>query len=111
MPWRPVVFASLIAALAGLTATACGPSVSCENLCQRTLACEVSFQPPDDPTEERIATGERTELESCVLGCEASPLVTVESASCVDDLDAQGRLRDAAVCQGEVLACLGVDEI
>lgn len=83
----------------------CGPSVDCELLCQRTLACEVTFEAPDDPDEERVASGERTELESCTLGCEASPLVDVDSASCIDEVDT----RDANVCQEEVLTCLEFD--
>jgi hypothetical protein len=87
-------------------ALGCGPTVDCEALCRRTLACEVEFTAPDDPTGAQVASGERSELESCTLGCEASSLVTVESASCIDGLDT----RDAASCQGEVLACLGADD-
>lgn len=83
--------------------SACGPSVNCENLCRRTLACEVEFAAPDDPDGALVESGERSELESCVLGCEASALVTVESASCVDEVDTS----DAAECQDDVLACLG----
>lgn len=92
--------------LAAIAAAGCGPTVECTNLCQRTLACEVSFQPSDDPTEDKVKSGERSELESCTLGCEESPLVTVESATCVDGLD----VRDPNVCQSQVLQCLGVDE-
>jgi hypothetical protein len=87
------------------TASSCGPTVNCENLCQRTLACEVTFAAPDDPDGERVESGERTELESCVLGCDASPLVSVETATCVDGVDTG----DAAACQDDVLSCLGVD--
>lgn len=100
----PLLFSSaVIAAIAG---AGCGPTVDCTNLCQRTIACEVSFQPADDPTEEKVASGERTELESCAIGCEESELVTVESATCIDGLD----VRDANVCQDQVLQCLGVEE-
>lgn len=84
----------------------CGPQVDCELLCQRTLACEVTFEAPDDPNDRLVEAGERTELESCAVGCRASPLVTVESASCIDDLDT----RDPGVCQDQVLECLAVPE-
>lgn len=97
---------ALFVVVTGIAASGCGPSVDCTALCQRTIACEVSFQPEDDPTEEKVASGERTELESCAIGCEESPLVTVESATCIDALD----VRDANVCQAEVLQCLGVEE-
>ena len=91
-------------ALAALT-SACGPSVDCELLCQRTLACEVTFGAPDDPDEALVASGDRTELESCPFGCQASPLVSVDTASCVDEVDT----RDASVCQEQVLTCLNAD--
>lgn len=103
---RSLAALSSLGLLTAIAAAGCGPTVDCTNLCQRTLACEVSFQPADDPTEEKVSSGERTELESCALGCEESPLVTVESATCVDGLD----VRDASVCQEQVLQCLGVDE-
>lgn len=96
----------VLAAFALIAGAGCGPTIDCTNLCQRTLACEVSFQPTDDPTEAKVESGERTQLESCALGCQESPLVTVESATCVDGLD----VRDASVCQEQVLQCLGVDE-
>ncbi len=81
--------------------------VDCEALCQRTLACEVSFAPSDDPSEERVERGERTALQSCARGCEESPTVTVESASCIDELEIGG---DPAQCQTAVATCLGVEE-
>lgn len=92
-----------VAAIAG---AGCGPRVDCTNFCQRALACEVTFQPTDDPGEEKVASGERTELESCARGCEESPRVTVESATCVDELD----VRDPNVCQARVLDCLGAGD-
>jgi hypothetical protein len=83
------------------------PSVDCEALCQRTLACEVTFAPSDDPDELKVDTGERTALQSCALGCEESPTVTVESASCIDELEITG---DPAQCQPGVVDCLGLSE-
>jgi hypothetical protein len=98
-----------VRALAGLALVAlagCGPSVDCALLCDRTLECQVTFDAPDDPDASRVASGERTEEESCVLGCEASPVVTVERALCIDDLE----VGEPATCQEEVLACLELDE-
>ena len=83
----------------------CGPSVNCENLCTRTMLCQVTFAPKDDLEGERIANGERTAAESCALGCADQPAVTPESAACVDDATDQSR--DPAVCQDTVLACFG----
>jgi hypothetical protein len=91
-------------AAAQLLLSACGETIDCELLCQRTLACEVTFEAPDDPDGLRVP-GERSELESCTLGCQASPLVDVASASCIDELDT----RDANVCQEQVLSCLEYD--
>jgi hypothetical protein len=86
--------------------SACGPTIDCEAVCRRTLLCEVDFTAPDDPQGRRVRSGERSELESCTLGCQSSSLVTVESVTCLDGIDT----RDASTCQGEVLLCLGVDE-
>jgi len=102
---RPLVV-SLATVVALSTTIACEATVDCESLCARTLACDVEFTAPDDPDGDKVASGERSELESCVLGCEVSPLVTLESASCVDGLDTS----DPATCQGEVLDCLGASE-
>ncbi len=85
--------------------TGCGPDVDCEALCNRTMACEVIFDAPDDLDGEKIASGERTELEACTLGCQDHPLVTVENATCVDGLDT----RDPSVCQSQTLQCFDVD--
>jgi len=84
----------------------CGPSVDCEALCARTLACEVTFDAPDDVDGTLIESGERTEEEACVLGCQGHPVVTVENATCVDGLDT----RDPSVCQSQTLQCFGIDE-
>jgi hypothetical protein len=81
--------------------------VDCEAVCQRTLACEVTFAPLDDPAEERVARGDRTALQSCTLGCSDSPTVTPESAACIDDLTIGG---DPAQCQSGVVTCLGVQD-
>lgn len=83
------------------------PSVDCEALCQRTLACEVTFAPTDDPDELQVDSGARTALESCALGCQESPTVTVESASCIDALEISG---DPAQCQPGVIDCLGLGD-
>jgi hypothetical protein len=103
--WSLRAVLATLAAAAQLLAVGCGPTVDCELLCQRTLACEVTFEAPDDPDEQRVASGERTEQESCMLGCQASPLVDVDTARCIDDLDT----RDANVCQAQVLSCLEYD--
>ena len=101
-----VVKKTLLLSLASSSLLAsCGPSVDCEALCRRTLACEVTFDAPDDPSGSLIQSGERTDLEACTLGCEDHPLVTVERAGCVDQLDTS----DANVCQRQVLACLEID--
>lgn len=97
---RSLVFPALL--VSSLPIAACGPRVDCEALCARTLACEVTFQPPDDPSERKVQSGERSELESCTLGCEAHPAVTVDNARCIDELE----VGDASVCQDQVLACL-----
>ena len=81
-----------------------GPSVDCDALCARTLACEVTFAPSDDPEELKVASGERSEEESCALGCGESPVVTVEHASCVDGLDIV--VGDPGACQNDVLTCV-----
>jgi hypothetical protein len=87
-----------------LSLTACGgDEVNCENLCKHTLACEVSFAPSDDLEGKKIKSGERTDLESCTLGCEENPRVTEESARCVD----QVTVTTAEQCQEPVLDCFG----
>jgi len=83
------------------------PSVDCEALCQRTLACEVTFAPSDDADELKVDNRERPALESCAHGCQESPTVTVESASCIDELEITG---DPAQCQPGVVDCLGLTE-
>lgn len=104
---RPVVLLAIAFAIGALAIAGCGPDVDCETVCETALACEVSFQPPDDPAEELVARGERSELESCVIGCRASPLVDAESAACVGTVEA----RDANVCQADVLDCLGAGDV
>ena len=99
--------AILSAGAAFLLPTACGGSVDCEALCTRTLACEVAFAPSDDPDELKVEAGERSELDSCTLGCEESPTVTVESAGCVDEVEIG---TDPSTCQDPVLTCLGLEE-
>ncbi|HEY1098583.1 MAG TPA: hypothetical protein VGF99_06630 [Myxococcota bacterium] len=82
-------------------------SVDCETLCRKTLECNVAFAPSDDPDENKIVTGERTEIESCALGCEESPIVDVDAADCLDGVAATG---DLDTCQPQMLQCLGLDE-
>lgn len=84
---------------------ACGPSVNCENLCTRTLRCQVTFAPRDDLNGDKVDSGERTAEESCALGCADQPAVTPESATCVDE--ATDASQDPTVCQDTVLACFG----
>jgi hypothetical protein len=91
-----------LAPFAGLSACS---SVDCEALCQRTLACEITFAPADDPDGQLVDSGQRTQNESCALGCAESPTVTVESAACVDAVEISG---DPATCQRPVAECLGV---
>ncbi len=94
--------------LSGVTlAASCGSGVNCENLCTRTLLCQVTFAPKDDLEGAKVASGERTAAESCALGCADQPAVTTESAQCVDD--ATDADQDPATCQGAVLACFGAD--
>jgi len=92
-------------AAAVLGTTGC-PSVDCEALCEKTLACEVTFAPSDDPDEQRVDSGERTELESCAIGCQESPTVTVESAACIDEVEVGA---DPATCQAPIATCLGIE--
>jgi hypothetical protein len=87
--------------------TACAPTIDCEALCARTLACEVTFGPSDDPDGSRLAAGERTDDESCVIGCAESPRVTVDNARCIDELEIT---TDPAGCQAQVMECLGLAE-
>lgn len=88
-------------------ASGCGQEVNCENLCTRTLVCEVDFAPSDDLEGVKIDSGERTDLQSCALGCAENPAVTPESALCVDEVtDAS---QDPAVCQPQVLQCFGAE--
>lgn len=82
-------------------------SVDCETLCEKTLACDIAFAPGDDPDEAKIISGERSELESCTLGCEESPTVTVESAGCIDTVAPSD---DVAVCQAPIMQCLGLSD-
>ena len=84
--------------------SSCGPHVDCDALCARTLACEVTFAASDDPTGAKIKSGERTDAQSCALGCEANPVVTVDSARCVDAVT----ITDAAACQVPVKTCFGL---
>ena len=101
-----LLFASALGGGIAAGLSGCGPTVDCESLCRRTLACEVTFTAPDDPQDRQVQSGERTELESCTSGCQASPLVTVDSARCIDELDT----RDPEVCQEQVLDCLEVED-
>lgn len=97
---------SLLASFTGsVVATGCGKRVNCEALCARMLACDVAFFAPDDPNGEKVRNGERDDLESCTLGCQESNLVTIDSASCIDELD----VGNPDVCQLPTLNCLGVD--
>lgn len=95
--------------LVQLGAVGCAPEVNCENLCQRTLACEVSFAPSDDIQGDKVKSGERTDLESCALGCGENPAVTVESAQCVDEIT--NKTSDPVQCQAPVLDCFGADVV
>ncbi len=99
---RLALVSALLVPLAAQTACS---SVDCEALCQRTLACEITFAPGDDPNGQLVDSGERSALESCALGCAESPTVTVESAACVDGVEING---DPALCQRPVAECLGV---
>jgi hypothetical protein len=98
---RAVLFVVVTAAIGG-----CGSQVDCAALCQHTLACEVTFATSDDPDGSRIASGERTDVEDCRAGCEENPVVTVESAQCVDAETAKST--DPDVCQKPVLHCFGL---
>ena len=97
--WAMVGLTGPLAATSG-----CGNTIDCEALCARTLACEVTFDAPDDPSGQKIEDGTRTDENGCLLGCEAHPLVNETSAACIDGLDT----RDPSVCQDEVLACFEV---
>lgn len=95
----------LVFACAVLT-PACEPPVDCTALCERLLYCQVTFQASDDPNALKVEAGERTELESCRLGCEAHPRATPKGAQCVGALE----LGDPGVCQTQSLACLNLDD-
>lgn len=82
-----------------------GAEVNCENLCVRTLACEVTFAPSDDLEGALIASGERTDEQACALGCAENPAVTAESALCVDEVTNADT--NPATCQPRVLECFG----
>ena len=95
------------AAQAAGVATGCGGEVNCENLCTRTLTCEVTFAPSDDLEGAKIVSGERTDEQSCALGCAENPAVTTESAQCVDEVT--NASQDPVVCQRQVLDCFGAE--
>ncbi len=87
------------------TVGGCGESVNCENLCTRTLKCNVSFQPSDDPDRAKVAVGERTEQDSCAIGCTENQVVTIDAAKCIDNV----MIQDGPTCQKEMLTCLGAN--
>ena len=62
------------------------------------LACEVTFDAPDDVEGDLVESGARTQSEACVLGCEE--IATPEVAGCVDELDIV-----PDTCQDEVIKC------
>jgi len=95
------VAAGLFFAAAVFGSACAEPEIDCAALCARTLACDVAFVPSDDPDEALIASGERTEAESCALGCEESPVVTVEHAACADGV----AITEDEVCQDALLTC------
>jgi hypothetical protein len=97
----------IVGLLAASASTSCAPSIDCDALCARTLACEVTFGPSDDPNGDKIDSGERSDEESCRLGCEESPRVTVDNARCIDALEITS---DPAQCQPQVMECLGLAE-
>lgn len=98
------LLAPLVVVVAAL-GPACGGEVNCDNLCLHTLPCEVTFAPSDDIEGEKIKSGERTDAESCALGCAENPAVTVESALCVDEVTATDT--NPSTCQAPVLECFG----
>jgi len=109
-PRRPSSFvvslvAGLVATVGPVGAVGCAPSIDCDALCARTLACEVTFGPSDDPDGAKIASGERTDEQSCAIGCEESPRVTVDNARCIDALEIT---TDPAQCQPDVMDPLGL---
>lgn len=69
------------------------------------MSCNVFFAPDDDLEELKVASGERSQSESCRLGCEDSDQVTVDRAACVDELTIT---TDPASCRDDVLSCLEV---
>lgn len=88
-----------------LALTACGSRVDCEKLCARTLACAVTFMV--EPASATVDGGAATNgLEECTAGCENDPRVTIEAASCIDNV----KVGDPAQCQEPVLGCLGLDQ-
>jgi len=99
-----ILLLSVISLSLAFSLMGCGETVNCGNLCTRTLKCNVSFQPADDPDRAMVAVGERTELESCTEGCIDNEIVTVESATCIDALP----IENETTCQNAMLDCLGV---
>ncbi len=99
----PVLLVTLLATVG----SACGDQVNCENLCLHTLPCEVTFAPLDDLEGDKIASGERSDAESCALGCADNSAITVEGALCVDEVTAADR--DPSTCNANVLECLGAE--
>ena len=75
----------------------------CPAICQRTLACDVTFTPADDPNLERVSVGERSAQESCELGCQESLGVDDHTEACV----AAVKPGVPAECRPDILACLG----
>ena len=101
----PVLLQALLPALLCGALAGCGETVDCEALCVRTLKCNVSFQPSDDPDRSKVVVGDRTEQESCEVGCLENEVVTVEAGLCIENVP----ILDGQTCQQEMLNCLGAN--
>lgn len=86
---------------AALTAGCRGPD--CPAICQRCLACDVTFTPGDDPNLRKVESGERSPQQSCELGCQESLSLDAPTESCVLAVEANA----PATCREQILTCLG----
>ncbi|MFH1808477.1 MAG: hypothetical protein ABIJ09_07025 [Pseudomonadota bacterium] len=79
------------------------PGPDCLAICDHSLACDVTFTPADDPNLRKIESGERTDRESCELGCRESLSVDAASEACILGVEA----REPEQCRAELQTCLG----
>jgi hypothetical protein len=92
----------LFTVLCLIGAGACGQP-DCEKVCVRTLPCNLTFAPGDDPQLRKVESGERTAQGSCEQGCRESLTVDENREQCLLAVTTQ----DVGRCRAQLLECLG----